>query len=905
MYKIDLETLQTRFFTFQPYGFTTTCLHRSQRSGVLYVGSTKGLFIKLDKTDTLTELRLSSLVDQSEIRYIHENSEGLWLCTTQGLFLYDEGRNTCLDYSDITQNTAVNHLYETPEGAFWLGTFGQGLLHWSPGAPSATPYNYQDGLTDEQILAVYPDEYGLLWMPTNNGLIRFDPDTKDAITFTTKDGLPHNEFNLYSHHQTRDGMLVFGIIKGLIKFHPSQFPKEFQNNYAQVRVIRMEKTSPGANTEQLSVNTEAVVLDKSTETLRLQFVLLDYGTTGLEEFDYRVLGQTDQWAPMRNSTLNLSGLPYGDFRLEVRGHTSKESYSKEVYQLRIRVPLPFYRAPWFFLLSIVVLGVLIFFIIRWRTHQLQKEKIHLQRAIRQRTNKIHQQATTLQKLSQAKTSFIANITHELRTPLTMISGALQLLNITEPPKPKSGLKTIERNVDRLIHLVDELIDVNQSEKALLKVKAAPINIKALSTIAFQNYEEEASLQHTQYTLQLSDDLEEIYLGDQQKIEHVIHNLLSNAFKYTPKGGKITLKVYPGKPTGIIIQVEDNGPGISPEVQSRIFERYYQAESSVSGMGLGLSIVQDYVAAMNGQVSLESKPGEGTAFLIALPLQVAQKNGTEAAQGKNINNAAPTPPSDTKGVQPDILIVEDNTEIQSLLVDVFQRQYSLNVMDDGQMALSYLQSATKLPSLIITDLMMPKLDGISFIKILKADHRYSLLPILVLSAVNTPLTKINALTIGVDDYINKPFHIEELRAIATTLLKNAAARLEATKDASDPLPKENAPGDHNISQHKKEWLEKTEAVLWDMVKKGKDIKVKDLASTLHISERQLQRQIKQYVGLTPVEYINEICLQRARQLIDNKTYSTVAEVAYKVGYAYPNYFSKVFTKRFGQPPSHFF
>jgi DNA-binding response OmpR family regulator len=309
--------------------------------------------------------------------------------------------------------------------------------------------------------------------------------------------------------------------------------------------------------------------------------------------------------------------------------------------------------------------------------------------------------------------------------------------------------------------------------------------------------------------------------------------------------------------------------------------------------------------MSGQVSLESKPGEGTAFLITLPLQVVQKNGTQASQGKSVNNVVPNPSSDIQPIEPDILIVEDNTEVQSLLVDIFQHQYSLRVMDDGQMALSYLQSATKLPSLIITDLMMPKLDGISFIKILKADHRYALLPILVLSAVNTPLTKINALTIGVDDYINKPFRIEELRAIATTILKNAAARLEATKEASDLLPTENATGDHNINQYEKEWLEKTEAILWDMVKKGKDVKVKDFANTLHISERQLQRQIKQFVGLTPVEYINEIRLQRARQLIDNKTYSTVAEVAYEVGYAYPNYFSRIFTKRFGQPPSHFF
>jgi len=243
-------------------------------------------------------------------------------------------------------------------------------------------------------------------------------------------------------------------------------------------------------------------------------------------------------------------------------------------------------------------------------------------------------------------------------------------------------------------------------------------------------------------------------------------------------------------------------------------------------------------------------------------------------------------------------------VQSLFKSIFDQQFELATADNGKEALQFLEQSTNPPALIITDLMMPEVDGLTLIKKLKAHEQLRLMPVLVVSAKSDPITKIKALNIGIDDYVQKPFNIEELKATVHNLLKNATARLAARGTSTPSKNPVKERKQDKVKKHEHDWLGKVEKTLWSMVDKGREIKVKDLAHELHISERQLQRQIKLLTGLSPSEYINEARLQKARQLMSEGTYSTVAEVAYHLGYTYPNYFSKVFTKRFGKPPSFF-
>jgi len=886
---------------------STNWVHRSRQTSILYVGSSAGLLYKPHQEDTLIKKHISPLIDRTEIRSIHENSEGLWLCTNEGLLLYQESIDTFQDYRHITDGTTVNHLYEAPDGTFWLGTFGKGLYRWQPGTPDVKRYHYQAGFSDDRILAIYPDKRGFLWMPTYHGLIRFHPESEQLFTFTTKDGLPYNEFNLSSHHQLANGHLLLGTLGGIVKFDPLNIPDSIDHAYP-VWPLKIELFDADGIKKALPATQSSITLSSSNDKLSLEFAILDYAAVDLEQFDYRLIGQNNQWTPMRGSDLDLSGFSRGQFTLEVRGRKGKDAYSTDIYKLDIRVPPPFYQNTGFIVWSVLALIATLLLFFRWRTQRLRKDRLQLQEEIKRRTQKVQEQAVELQKLSQIKTTLITNIAHELKTPLTMISGSLQLLKSQQHPNPEKGLKTIEHNNIRLIRLIDQLLEVNKQEAALLKVKNQPVDLKRLLEEVCQNYEDLAVTQEISFQLTLDEQLYDSYATDALKLEYICHNLLANAFKFTPKGGRIEVAVSPGKnATGVDIVVMDTGAGIPESHQNRIFERFYQIDSSSGGMGIGLAIVKDYTEAMDGSIKLRSAPGTGTTIMLCLPVHPISDAAPSLSSSRSENSKpvhTNAGPGDFDTQKPLILIVEDHPEVQALLGTIFDQQFELVTTDNGKEALRFLEQSAIIPALVITDLMMPEVDGLALIKKLKANERFRLIPVLVVSAKSDPVAKIKALNIGVDDYVQKPFHVEELKAIAHTLIKNATARLSARHSSAIVDHTDEAPRQDDFKQHEKDWLDGVERTLWNMVDKGREVKVKDLAHELHTSERQLQRQIKLLTGLTPSEYINEVRLQKSRQLINEGSYSTIAEIAYHLGYAYPNYFSRVFAKRFGHPPSHF-
>lgn len=907
--RIDLKSRKVNKFRYNTREglFATTWMYRSRYSGTLFVGSTQGLLQLSQNTGRLHKINTHTSADLTEIRYIYENQAGLWLCTAEGLFLYKESSGLCVDYSSITQNTAINYLYEASDGSLWLGSDGQGLYHWQPGSNNAEQFNYQSGFSDEMILAIYADKRGYLWMPTFHGLIRYHPDKQSIYTFTTKDGLPKNEFNRYSYLQMEDGTLVFGTIGGMVKFNPLSVPEAIE--YAPtVAPTYIETLSPTGQKTAIPLKQASVTLNPLTDQLKLELMLLDYSSEELEQFDYRLIGQSSQWTPIRGSTLDLSGFSKGQYTLEVRGRKGKGPYSSAVYQLRINVPPPFYQTTAFMLGAVAALIASLLLFFRLRTRRLRKERLRLKQEVAKRTQKIHQQAVELQHLNKAKTTLITNIAHELKTPLTMISGTLQLLSSNEHPNPEKGLNTIEHNNTRLIQLIDQLVAVNKKDEALLEVQNQTIDLRKLIKGIAQSYEGSAETQAMDFTLDLSQDLSDHYLADPLKLEYLLHNLLSNAFKFTAKGGTVKLSAYPNEQM-VTITVADTGIGIPETVQPRVFDRFFQVDSTAGGMGIGLAIVKEYTHAINGKVRIESMPLKGTAVTLDLPLQAISANAdaTKAIPSSSKSNKveeAGVPSAQAE--RPLVLIVEDQPEVQSLLKTTFEQQFELKTTVNGQEALDFLRHSNREPALIITDLMMPELDGVALVQQLKVDERFKLTPILVLSAKSDPVTKIKVLNIGVDDYVQKPFNLAELSAIAHNLLRNSNARLNAQKAAvATSQSEETLPHSSKIRNHERELLKQVEKILWDKIDKGVETKVKDLAQEMYMSERQLQRQIKLLTGLTPSEYINEVRLQKARQLIIEGTYSTVSEVAYQLGYAYPNYFSKVFTKRFGSPPSSFF
>ncbi len=526
----------------------------------------------------------------------------------------------------------------------------------------------------------------------------------------------------------------------------------------------------------------------------------------------------------------------------------------------------------------------------------------------------------LEKLSALKTRFFANISHELRTPLTLIMGpAGQLLekDIDDEAQEQHYLKTIIRNGNKLLNLVNELLDLGKLEAGKLALKLKPVALAGFIKIIYHGFYSAATFKYINYKL-VNDIDEQLFTElDQEKFEKISTNLISNAIKFTPNGGTITV-------TAAIVDnafdfsVANTGTGIHPEDLPNIFDRYYQGHNEEQqlqgGTGIGLAIVREFTELMSGTITIDNQWKESVTFQVSIPLINPQRQIIETpAIIHNIDtiraNVATTDPNKTL-----VMIVEDNPEMASYIADVLKPAYTLVTASNGIEALNMLRAIEILPSLIISDVMMPEMDGFTLLETLKQTEAYCTIPVIMLTALTDKEHRLKALNIGVDDYITKPFSKDELIARTTNLITNAAARLEvsAHPNTASLFETEGVPaGDIAIIAEENEpihvspadllWLAELETEVRKHIGKT-DLNLYMLSDAVAISERQLFRRIKAITGLTPNKYIRTIRLQIAREAIESGKYRTISEISYAAGFDTPAYFSKLFKEHYGRDVS---
>ncbi|MCA0236408.1 MAG: response regulator [Bacteroidetes bacterium] len=611
---------------------------------------------------------------------------------------------------------------------------------------------------------------------------------------------------------------------------------------------------------------------------------------------------------LNEPVLRLSGLSYGTHLLQIRAQASNSAWAKNELAFSIRVLPPVYLRWWFITLSLLLISCGVWSWIRWRIRQHRLEQERLEREVTRQTATIRHQTEELKRLDEAKSRFFANVAHELRTPLTLMLGPIgTILKNPRLENQERGLATVARQqAQRLLSLVNEILDLSKLESGALLVHETPVLLYPFLhrlTGSFQSHAERLGIGFEfDYHLPRSCKV----LLDTDKVEKVLNNLLSNALKFTPAhaGGHVRVQVR--EADGMVqILVSDTGRGIHPDDLPRVFDRFFQTAQPGApvegGSGIGLALCREMAQVLNGRIWAESRLGAGSDFYFEFPKKkVVDSDAKMLSEFSKNGNSSAAPHLETPAWPPNaprILVVEDHESLRDYIRLILSAHYEVVTAENGLAALALLENNAIQPDLIVSDVMMPKMDGFQLLERLKGDDRWRSIPVVMLTARADLHDKLRALRIGVDDYLLKPFEEEELLARVSNLLQNAGRR---------SVPKENHSAEKDnepmaFSADDLAWLEQFEQTVERRIPYH-DLTADLLADDMAMSRSTLFRQLKRLTGLTPTEYVDEARFQKARLLLETRAVSSVKAAAYSVGLKQVKHFSLNYKKRFGKSPS---
>lgn len=861
-----------------------------------------------------------------------ESENQFWICSTNGLYLFNTKNGHYEKFGNTEEGNhflpaiEFNDIYKDKDGVYWIVTQNNGLIKWQKGDDQKKTYDHfssHNGMPSKIMHGIYEDENGFLWISSENGLIQFHKESSNFRVFTEKDGIANNEFNRISHYKDEDGIIYFGGVKGVTFFNPDDFKVE--NSPISISLLSIENIQAGQKKNYLPEYYKEGNINFKNSSDRF---LIKFGSEKNTNYNFSYsLDDSKSWIALKEHEFLISNLPYGNHQLFIQEENINGTQTG-LLKINISVPTPFYLSKWFLLalaLLIMAIGVLIYKAKEQYYLNKQKELEHLinekTQDIKDSKKVIEKQHSELQYLNESKAQFFKFIAHELKNPLTLILGATKILEKTITTDNKKEveklhyIKSIENNSQNILDLSNEVSLLGKLDAQVEKLNNSPIKFYLLMQRIIGAYNETVDLNNKYLEFNYELD-KELYLSlDVSKFEKVVSNLISNAFKYTPHQSTISVSVRTSASQKIQVEVSDTGYGIRPEDLPFIFKPYYrsneayQKENSLditngtNSLGIGLSIAKKMATLLGGDLWIAQTGENGSTFIFEMPRTVINASNLEKNLIKEKINV-PRAENDSLNNQPQsniirshILIVEDHVELSKFLQKLLEPQYKLSVAANGIEALKVLKENTKNKrtpvTLVISDIMMPVLDGVNFLKEIKKHKIWKNLPFIFLTGYSNEPTRSNAIQLGVDDYILKPFEPEELITIVKNLISNYQEKTFALENEKN-----------SIQILDKEWFDKLNDVIYKNLG-NRDFNIIFLSKELYISKRQLTRRIKLYTGLTPGKYVQELRLQEARKLLETKTYRTVSEICFSIGFASPSYFSKQYKLRFGKTPSSYF
>ena len=849
-----------------------------------------------------------------QITFLHRDSKDrLWIGSEEGISVYrqkgsDLEQLSILPHVPVTQKL-TNCIHEAENGVFWIGT-RDGFYCFDEQNKSIRRYTTKDGLPNNVVYGILEDTYGRLWLSTNKGISCFYPETSKFRNFTESDGLQNNQFNSAAYCKTTSGTMYFGGINGITNFRPELLQ---DNPYTPSVVITKlflfnKPVRPDDETGILSHSisqTKSITLQSWQTSFTLEFVVSNFVSGQHNTFAYKLEGYDKEWYYLTNKrTVSYSNLPQGTYKFKVKAANSDGKWNSRPTVLIINVLPVWYKTWWANFLFMSCFIALIVFIFRffWMRKSM-KAKLEMERR-----DKEHQE-----EINQMKMRFFINISHELRTPLTLILAPLQeVISQISDRWTRNQLEYIQRNANRLLHLVNQLMDYRRAELGVFELKAKKDNAHQLIQDNFLFYEKLARHKKITYSLQSEVEDKEV-LFDANYLELIVNNLLSNAFKYTESGQSITVSLKEVNQE-LLLQVSDTGIGIPINKQGKIFERFYQIESEHVGSGIGLSLVQRLVELHHGRIELESEEGKGSTFSVYIPQDTSLYKPTElASKDDNPDNEQvystnakemyfidtekkenETIPADPKR-HGTLLLVEDNDEIRNYLNAHLSTQFNVLKVGNGAEALETLKEQDV--DIILTDVMMPIMDGIKLCKLVKQNIRTCHVPVIMLSAKGEAKDQMEGLQTGADDYIPKPFSLPILTAKIQNMIRTRRRMQEHYSKSLEVEPEKIT-----FNAMDEELLKRAVAI----VEKNMDnisFSTDEFAKEMNMSRSNLHLKMKAITGESTIEFIRKIRFNEATKLLKDGRY-TIAEVSSMVGFNTPSYFATSFKKYFGCLPTEY-
>ncbi|BAX78948.1 hybrid sensor histidine kinase/response regulator [Labilibaculum antarcticum] len=911
----------------------------TQGDSVLWAGTYgEGLWkFSLDKNGDITkyknftpEKKSKSHVSSRIIRdLLLDKHDNLWISTDKGLNRISAQELNKVDpliqnfeNEKVIHNDYFLQIYETLNGKLWMGSMGGGLISYSYDNNKSEHHfskiTKKDGLPNNTIKSILEDDKGYLWLATNKGLSRYNPANGDIVNYDSADGLQHDEFSEICAYKRSNGQLIFGGINGFNVFNPEQItkdsvpPKLFLTDFYILNKI----VEPGQNINGKTIlknsieHTDNIELDYQQNSFSIGFLGLHYNAPQKNKYKYTLEGFDPDWysAAASYRIAKYTNIPAGEYTFKVMASNSDNIWVEKPVAIKIKINSPFYLSTYaylFYVLLIFIGGYIAYRVFRLAT--LRKKEFLI----------AEMEKKKVEEIAQIKLRFFTNISHEFRTPLTLITTPLaKLISKNKELSEDERLKNynlINQNANFMLRLINQLMDFRRLEQDLIELKLENIELNQFVKYIIKTFEPLAEQKNITFLFEGTDNDLTIW-ADAGKIEKVIYNLLSNAFKFTPKNGSITIEIEDSEQDNSVrIFISDTGIGIAANEQKLIFERYYQStkkdKQSYGGTGIGLALCKGLVDLHKGTIEVTSEKNKGTSFSVKLhkgkswmkidTLDIVSPQTEqvhfEDEKEESLVKLALAEDVVIKKNHYKILLVEDNIDLREVIADIFNDYFIVFQANDGVQG--FEKCMNNHPDVIISDVMMPNMNGIELCRKIKEEEAVSHIPVLLLTAKNTIESQLEGFKTGADAYIPKPFNADILKARVISLINNREnLRKKFQKEIEiNPMIIANSPADAKFLDQILSHIEKNLS--------DSDFSVEKLAGLYGVSRIYLNRKIKALTGETSNEFLRNIRLKHAAELLKQNVL-TVSEVTWQVGYNDLRTFRTRFKDKFGVSPSEY-
>jgi len=890
--KIDNKNNTVVHYTAEEMGLdeesvTALC---EDRYGRIWLGNVWGVFLA-DKGDK--KFKRMDIFGLNYTFDIMEDSDGyIWVATMgNGVYQYNPKDEEIFHFTHNGESTlssnSVSSITEDHQGRIWFATDRGGICVYNKEKKMFSTYSIKEGLPDDIAYKIVEDKNHNLWFGTNQGLVRFNPVTKAIRIFTKNDGLLSDQFNYKSALYSSANKLYFGCVDGLIVFDPEEFkedkyiPPVYITKFF-ISNVEVDPSSPNSPLENSIIHTSQIVLTHNQSNLGFNFVALNFKASQSNLYAYKMENIDDDWIYTRNNhSASYAKLPPGKYTFKVIASNNDGIWSEDVRSINIEI-LP----PWWASIFAIIVYILLFLIISYLILRYSLKKYKKRNQEKQKLFEIEKE----KELYETKVNFFTEIAHEIRTPVTLINGPLETIMETEiaDKKVRHNLEIIENNTKHLLNLINQLLDFRKVDSDKFPLHYSQIDLDQFVEEVKKRYEREWVIGKKEFKV-ICNSVGDHITADKDALTKIFDNMLSNAIKYSYK--QIEMEISLDK-TYLTVKVSNDGELIKDEFKDKIFEPFFQINKTFgenSGSGIGLSLARS-LAELHGGYLLYKINNDLNTFTLKIPVNLeAEEENEEETDNSSHQNIL------SKKYCPTILIVEDNRDMLKFIVDSLSDDYIVKKAVNGIEAQKVIASVNV--DIIISDVMMPEMDGFELCDYIKSSSEYNHIIFILLTARNDLESKIKGLELGSDAYIEKPFSPHYLKTSITSLINNRQREMEIFKKKPF-LPMI----DNSIGKGDNDFINKVVEVLNENIS-DPNFNVEQLTEVLLMSRSSFHRRIKTITGMSPLEFMRIIRMQKAAQLIHEGTFR-INEICYLVGITTPSYFIRLFQQHYGMTPKEY-